>query len=310
MLPPPSECLSAPNTSEEEQLKRVKRKTLRRRASVVVGLLLILGVSGALVLNKDAVISFLRGIPVDSGNPGHWFAFFVAGILFGSVLMVIPFTFYVLTCSYYLHLYAFFVVYSALVVGLFVNFAIGRYARRHHGNESSWFPRFAVHVSAVRSAFVQKPITLSFWIMFAPVPLALTHFLCARLTDVPPIQYALGAVPQKWLYYAPFVILAAYADNLADAFDSDKPERFAASMCGIGGIVVFIVFLSCYAKKELARYKGDPSSSRSDTASGSATVRSRASAPDSGDIDVPDCRSPVVICVSPGQVTTLSPQSP
>eukprot|EP00756_Hemistasia_phaeocysticola_P032250 Hpha_TRINITY_DN16399_c1_g3::TRINITY_DN16399_c1_g3_i2::g.58811::m.58811 len=251
----PSPATSAWLDESELEAARQKKKNRRVMYWTVGIILIILILSGVVFLVKDKIIGALTGIQVNRNNPWHYIAFWAAGTTVGSVCMVLPFALYATITAFYLGLPSFAVIYAALVCGLCINFTAGRYARTRYATEDTWFPKAADYVRAIRWAFEKKPIELSFWIMFAPIPTALTHYMCARLTAVPMWCYMCGSLPQKFVYNAPFIFFAAQSDDLADAFRSGSPEKLAGTLAGLVGTVVFLIVLTWRAKKELQRYR-------------------------------------------------------
>ncbi len=208
----------------------------------------------------------LEGAVVQPDSLLHFFYFYIAGVaLFTPSPLPFLITFYVLAVGFFFKWRGFVLLVLAFSTGIPLNFQAGRALKRYGFDPRKkgvgrrvarrLLGRGLEYVDSLRHVIQDRPVKMSFMLMWAPLPTQLLPFVMGLATDVELVEFCKGGLLSKFLHFSCPLILGIEANSLSAALDGEPHSWLSLVVFAIPIVLTVVVLggMLWYIKSELKR---------------------------------------------------------
>jgi len=194
---------------------------------------------------------------VDGNSPTHMLLFVAVSLPFHTgVPIPIVLQAWALAIGCFFRWKAFLILWASFGIGIPMSFMIGRKLAELGGaameaRVSQLAPRAVAYMESLRKAVAQRPVRLSFLLMWAPLPTSFCPFLVGFMVPPKELQlgtFTLGALPSKVLHFSCQVLVGIEAGSFAEAVAShegsptDSKDKWA-TWIAVGSLVLTVLLM-------------------------------------------------------------------
>lgn len=214
---------------------------------------------GIMLRLSRAVVSIFHWAEdhVDGNSPTHMLLFWAVSLIFHTgVPIPVVMQAWALAIGCFFRWKAFLILFASFGVGVPMSFLIGRRVAEAGGAAMEQrilqvAPKGVAYMQSLQKAVAQRPVRLSFLLMWAPLPTSFCPFLVGFL--LPPKELSLsnfvkGALPSKLLHFSCQVFVGIEAGSFTNAMAShegtseDGSDKWAKTIA-IGSLLLSVVLI-------------------------------------------------------------------
>lgn len=193
---------------------------------------------------------------VDGNSPTHMLLFLAISLPFHTGLPIpIVLQAWAVAIGCFFRWKGFLILWASFGIGVPMSFLIGRKLAKLGGSAmevrvGQLAPRGVAYMDSLRVAVAQRPVRLSFLLMWAPLPTSFCPFLVGFMIppkELPLGTFLLGALPSKVLHFSCHISVGIEAGSFAEAIASEGSlidgKDTWATWIAVGSLMLSVVLM-------------------------------------------------------------------